>query len=213
MLVQKTKTIEYDSDIDPDELLPVYLETKAKLFHLQPPASEASSSTPKSRRTNTRANGKPSGGQKPDDPEVAKLKRKLKKIESDILFDQYLADQRWADQHIQLQKDAALARKNAPAKIEALLDGDLATDESDDDEVSRAAKAMSAALLEETESDDDAAIAELFQSLPTTEVDPATGKSSTVINNKDGSKVTIRDYGKWSGVSPRRVLDEACRAR
>ena len=36
--IKATSTLKYDSDsdIDPDELLPVYLKTKAQLFHLQP---------------------------------------------------------------------------------------------------------------------------------------------------------------------------------
>lgn len=211
VLVQKMKNIDYDSDIDPDELLPVYLETKAKLFHLQPTASV----TPNTRRTNAKSNGKttPNGGKKSDDPEVAKLKRKLNRIENDILFDQYIADQKWAEQHIQLQKDAASARKNVSLKEEYAPETTSTTSDSDEDEVSRAAKAMGAALLEEANSDDDGALADLFESLPMTEVDPTTGKSNTVINNKDGTKVTIRDFGKWPGVSPRRVLEEACRAR
>jgi ATP-dependent RNA helicase DHX29 len=69
------------------------------------------------------------------------------------------------------------------------------------------------ALLEENGSDDDAALADLFASLPVNEVDPLTGKSSTVINGSNGIKVTIQDFGKWTGVNPTRVLEEACRAR
>lgn len=210
-LAQKTKNVDFDSDIDPDELLPVYLETKAKLFHLQPVVSV----TPNARRTNPKANGKivANSGRKSDDPDVARLKRKLNRIENDILFDQYIAHQKWAEQHIQLQKDAASVRKNMTEKEAAPASGASSSNESDDDGVSRAAKAMGAALLEESDSDDDAVLADLFESLPMTEVDPTTGKSSTVINNKDGTKVTIRDFGKWAGVSPRRVLEEACRAR
>jgi ATP-dependent RNA helicase DHX29 len=68
-------------------------------------------------------------------------------------------------------------------------------------------------MLEEDSSDDDAALADLFASLPVNEVDPITGKSTTVVNSSNGVKVTIRDFGKWTGVSPTRVLEEACRAR
>lgn len=213
MPAQKSKVIDYDSDIDPEDLLPVYLETKAKLFHLQPPAP----ATPISRRFNTRANtpktAAKAGGPKPDDPTITKLKQKLKRIESDVLFDQYIADQKWAEQHIQLQKDAALARKHSATKEEASSNESSKDGDSSDDEVTRAAKAMGDALLEDAESDDGNALTDLFESLPTTEVDPTTGKSSTVLNNKDGTKVTIRDFGKWTAVGPRRVLEEACRAR
>ena len=61
--------------------------------------------------------------------------------------------------------------------------------------------------------EDDEALVGLFASLPMTEIDPDTGKTDTVINGIDGSKIVIRDFGKWSGVSPARALEESCRAR
>jgi ATP-dependent RNA helicase DHX29 len=82
-----------------------------------------------------------------------------------------------------------------------------------DDEVSGKAAKIGAAMLEENESDDEGAIADLFASLPVNEVDPVTGKTSTVVNGSNGVRVTIRDFGKWTGVNPTRVLEEACRAR
>jgi ATP-dependent RNA helicase DHX29 len=72
---------------------------------------------------------------------------------------------------------------------------------------------MGMELLEDNESDDDAALADLFASLPVNEVDPVTGKSCTVVNGKDGVKIVISDFGKWPGISPTRVLEEACKAR
>jgi ATP-dependent RNA helicase DHX29 len=195
--------IDYDSDIDADELLPVYLDTKAKLFRLQP------AKLPNQRGRPAENSSKMKGGK--SSPEVSKLQNKIKKIESDVLFDQYLADQEWQKLKIKLEKEAAAERQAAGAPPERIPHPAEVVDDSDD-EVNREAARMAAEVLGE-DSDDDGALADLFASLPVTEVDPVTGKSSTVINGADGVKVTIRDFGKSTGISPRRVLEEACRSR
>ena len=202
--VKKVVALDYESDIDPDDLLPTYIKCKEKLFHQEYKPKKSS-----------RTNGHDTTQKMPSrttesDLESAKLLRKIKRIEEDVLFDRYLADQKWDVRRIQLERDAA-ARRNA-AELE--LDNNTSDTQVDsDDEVSSEAAKIGAALLAENESDDDAALADLFASLPVNEVDPLTGKSSTVINGKNGVKVTIRDFGKWTGVNPTRVLEEACRAR
>jgi ATP-dependent RNA helicase DHX29 len=205
---QKPAAVEYDSDIDPDDLLPVYLECKTRLFHLQAPQSRKNAL-----RAIPRLN--PSKSTSPMTPESAKILRKIKKIEDDVLFDKYVADQQWEIKRIQLEKEAAAQRNAAEALHEH---GDTHSSDSltlidSDGEVSREAAKIGAAMLEENESDDDGALADLFASLPVNEIDPITGKTSTVVNGSNGIKVTIRDFGKWTGVNPTRVLEEACRAR
>ncbi len=209
--IKAITTLDYDSDIDPDELLPVYLETKAKLFHLQPSKPTILQKTAQRAREDIRASRK--WGNDPTDHEVAKLLRKLQKIESDILFDQYIADQQWEKQRIQLEKDTAAERRATPdGPPERIPHPAEVLDESDDD-VSREAARIGTEVLEKSDSDDDTTIADLFASLPVTEVDPVTGKSTVVINGSDGTKVTLRDFGKSTGMNPRRVLEEACKAR
>lgn len=202
--------LDYDSDIDPDDLLPVYLEIKSKLFHLKPSSSEAAFK----RRQNGRNQLSISQSKPPTpDPESTKLLQKIKKIEDDVLFDKYLADQQWELRRIQLERDAA-ALRNGPEPLHDSNDSQGSETLVDsDDEVSREAAKLGEALLEEAGSDDDALLADLFASLPVNEVDPLTGKSSTVVNSTNGVKVVIRDFGKWTGVNPTRVLEEACRAR
>lgn len=187
----------------------MYLATKAKLFHLSPQKSMPAQrirGKDNELKFKTEHQG-PSGNQ------INKLQRKLQKIEGDILFDQYIADQQWEKQRIQLEKDAAAERSAASGGPPERLRHPAEMSDESDDEVSREAIRIGAEVLENDESDDDAAIADLFASLPVTEVDPVSGKSITVINNNDGTKITIRDFGKTSGMSPRRVLEEACRAR
>jgi ATP-dependent RNA helicase DHX29 len=215
MPVKAVTTLKYesDSDIDPDELLPVYLKTRAQLFHLQPP-KQATTQLTGQRKRDRQAASKENAEKLSTDPEIAKLQRKLERIAGDILFDKYIADQQWEKQRIQLERNAAAQRhatsggvpERIPLPAEVL-------DDSENDEVSREAARITAEVLEDVGSDDDAAVAELFASLPVTEVDPITGKSNVVVNSDDGTKITIRDFGKTTGVSPRRVLEEACKAR
>jgi ATP-dependent RNA helicase DHX29 len=208
-----TLKYESDSDIDPDELLPTYLKTRSQLFHLQPPKQAATQLTGQ-RKRDRQATQKEDTGKLSTDPEVAKLQRKLDRIAGDVLFDKYIADQQWEKQRIQLEKDAAAQRNatsgRAPERIPHPAE---VLEDSDNDEVSKEASRIAAEVLEDDGSDDDAAVAELFASLPVIEVDPITGKSNVVVNSSDGTKVTIRDFGKTTGMSPRRVLEEACKAR
>jgi ATP-dependent RNA helicase DHX29 len=197
--------VDYDSDIDPDDLLPVYLEVKAKLFKLQQSPTNKVSIRPSGR---SKSHSLPINLSA--DPELAKLQRKIKKIEEDVLFDKYLAYQQWEIRRVQLERDAA-ARRNAPEESADSQDFETLVDS--DDEVSREAAKIGAALLEESESDDDAGLTDLFASLPVNEIDPLTGKMTTVVNGSDGVKITIRDFGKWTGINPSRVLEEACRSR
>ncbi|KAH8685702.1 ATP dependent RNA helicase-like protein [Tricladium varicosporioides] len=206
--VKRATLADYDSDIDPDDLLPTYVECRIKLFHLDQEKLKGPVARQNVRR-NTQS-GQFTGN--PTDPEVAKILRKMKKIEDDILFDSYLANQQWEVKRIELEKEAAARRKREASQetTDLRLSGNTSDSE---DEVSKEAAKIGAALLDETGSDDDAALADLFASLPVNEVDPVTGKSTTVVNSSDGIKVTIRDFGKWAGVNPTRVLEEACRAR
>jgi ATP-dependent RNA helicase DHX29 len=197
----------FNEDIEPDELLPAYLDAKEKLFALQRPSQDTA---------RLKAPKQSAKGAANDNPEEAMLIAKLDKIEKDVLFDKYIAEQQWRAKKIVLEKDYAQARKQKMEQEEqekqAAEPTETAADEQD--EVSKEADRIAAEILAENgESDDDDALADLFASLPTNEVDPTTGKTNTVINGKDGSKVIIRDFGKWTGVSPSRALEEACRAR
>ncbi|CAK7220363.1 hypothetical protein SEUCBS140593_004210 [Sporothrix eucalyptigena] len=221
----KQSIITYEGDIEPDELGPMYIDTKTRLFALQRPLQI---DAPKGRPNNK---APPAVVQSEADKlETAKLLGKLDRIENDILFDKKLAEMQWRSKKIILEREYSEATKKAAdeerakakAKEEAAAaaaaakedDSSDSSDSSDesDDEISAEAKRIAAEILAQGDSDDDG-ISDLFASLPVSEVDPTTGKSNTVVNNADGSKIFIRDFGKWTGVSPVRALDEACRAR
>lgn len=208
-----------DEDFEPDDLIPAYLETMDKLFWLQRPRQSTKKPNGPKNRPAIARKGQPSSSESAD-LEEAKLIAKVDRIEQDVLFDKPLAEHLWRNRRIELEKEfASNARKAEQDKerereLEKELEkarGDLdqSSESDEDDDIAKEAKRIAAEVLEEDSGDD---LADLFASLPVQETD-ATGKTSTVINGANGVKVTIRDFGKWAGVSPTRALEEACRSR
>lgn len=182
--------------------MPAYVDAKSKLLEL-----DRLGPVPKGKSNTLSAD---------DELAIAKLEAKLRKIRNDVLFDEYTAEQQWQAKRVPLEKELAevkrLAEQEAeeeqpiekiPSQVEAV---------EEDGEVNEEAERIAAEILADGNGSDDG-IEGLFDSLPQTEVDPTTGQSQTVINGSDGVKTVIRDFGKWTGVSPRRALDEACRSR
>ncbi|KAK4189694.1 putative ATP-dependent RNA helicase [Podospora australis] len=195
----KRSNVTYDEDIEPDQLLPFYLETKTKLFEIQRPRQDL----PKGKASKGAADSQTS-------PEEALLLAKLNKVENDVLFDKYVAEQQWRTMRVTLEKEYAANKAEEKKKQAAEEPAPAPKDESED--ISAEADRIAAEILAQQDDSDDG-LTDLFASLPVNEVDPLTGVSQTVMNGADGSKVTIRDFGKWTGVSPMRVLEEACRSR
>jgi ATP-dependent RNA helicase DHX29 len=199
-----------DSDIEPDDLVPQYLDTKAKLYE----AERESQHNKKLGKHRPSREGS-------EDEATAKLLAKLERIETDVLFDRFVAEQQWRTKRVALERELAAKRQQArqvasdmetqEAQEAPVLDAE-AVDESNG-AVNDEAERIAAEILAGGEDDDDETLADLFANLPTNEVDPATGKTTTVINGADGVKVVIRDFGKWTGMSPLRLLEESCRSR
>ncbi|KFA74491.1 hypothetical protein S40288_08510 [Stachybotrys chartarum IBT 40288] len=199
---KKKAVVTYDSDIEPDELVPQYIDAKSKLLELE---KNRPSNKGKASRASEDAEG---------ELEVAKLEAKLRKIESDVLFDKFDAEQQWRVKRIEIEQRLATGKKEALAKAEASSDQHEVPDpeKTEQDDVNAEADRIAAEILAEDPDDDDD-IAGLFASLPQNEVNPVTGEAQTVFNSADGSKIVVRDFGKWSGISPQRALEEACRSR
>lgn len=214
----RKQVITYDSDIEPDDLVPIYLDTKAKLFAIQRPQQDGPKKGHKSGLQPQQP--PPSATDPPTDSETAKLLAKLDRIEKDPLFDAGLARMQWDPKRIDLERDYAADKKFKAESEASKAKGDRQRDdgttqsgnaEDDDDEIVKEARRIAAEILAQDE-EGDQGLADMFADLPTNEVDDD-GKMTTVLNNTDGTKVTIKDFGKWSGISPTRVLEEACRSR
>jgi ATP-dependent RNA helicase DHX29 len=198
--------VTFDEDIEPDELLPAYLDAKEKLFALQRPRQD----TTKGKLLHA------SKTEASESTEEAMLLAKVDRIEKDVLFDKYVAEQQWKAKRIVLEKDYATAKKKKAEEDEAQKAPETGeTTANGQDDVNQEAERIAAEILAQAEDDDDddEALTDLFSSLPVSEVDPTTGKTNTVVNGADGIKVMIRDFGNWTGVSPMRALEEACRSR
>ncbi|EFX03995.1 ATP dependent RNA helicase [Grosmannia clavigera kw1407] len=203
--------IKYDGDIEPEELVPMYFAAKERLFALERPRQESAKGKA------TKVSPTPVETEA-ENVEISKLLGKLDRIQKDILFDKRLAELQWRSKKIILEREYAEAAKRAAEEVRnqaeeaaAVADTGRAESEADGD-VNAEAERVAAEILAQDDSDDDG-LTDLFASLPVNEVDPETGKTNMVVNNPDGSKLIIRDFGKWTGMSPVRVLEEACRSR
>lgn len=193
-----------DSDIEPDDLVPEYIAVKSRLLEL--------SRDSVLKNTKTRVEGS-SVETAENHYELAKLEAKLIKIEGDILFDQSIAEEQWKFKRIVLEKKLAASKKETKARSgESPQSKDAKVGHEDIDDVNAEAEHVAAQLLAKNQGDDETIVG-LFESLPQNEVDSVTGEIQTVIHSPGGEKLVVRDFGKWTGVNPRRILEEACRSR
>ncbi|MCJ1477870.1 hypothetical protein MMC13_006543 [Lambiella insularis] len=191
-----------DDDLEPHEILDRYLSLKARLHERRPDLTEPK--TPKSKGKGSKNKLIPS--QTPDravDPDSSRLMKRIRKIERDILFDLEDAQEKWSIMRVKLLKDAADRKKLG-------IDDEPSIPEA-------SAASLSAPNLNPTGtvSDEDSALdlGDFFASLPEEKTDAAAGRSGMTITAADGTSMSVRDFGQWSGLGPRRVFEEACRAR
>ena len=188
------------SDLDLEETLAVYIDTKAKLYQIDPTLAGGA--------PNHRNNRRPShqGTQDITLPRKAtKLQQKIKQIEADPLFDQKDADTKWANRKAQLAKDLAAKRKSQSGSTQK---------SSSQSEDSREPPKVDIDPKRGDEdggtSEEENGLGDLFASVPSDDL-PKQVASST--NEEETADLVIRDFGQSKGVEPRRILDETCRAR
>ncbi|MCJ1285704.1 hypothetical protein MMC26_005045 [Xylographa opegraphella] len=190
-----------DDELEPHEILSRYLDLKTRVYDRRPDLTE-----PTVRRGKGAKNkSTPSPVVEKADPETLKLLRRIRKIESDILFDLEEAREKWSDlRRTLIQRD--VERRKLGIYHETSPTSEIAVASATHD-------------LNSTETADDfdpeasLELGEFFASLPEQRTDNETGQNAMTVMSVDGVSVTVRDFGKWSGVGPRRVLEEACRAR
>lgn len=191
----------YDSDssIDPDTFVPEFVELQTQLYSLKPELFDR----PRKGKNSSREN---LGGS--EDPQILKIQRKISKIENDVLFDRREAEYLWKEKLDELRKEAVFFRRNAqqnatPPPIEP-----------EKQEKLEEAKAESSSESENNllpadginEDENVGLFGDMFQA-----EGPILGPAlnAELMN----TSITLRDFGKSTGLSPRRVLEEACRAR
>ncbi|PWY93317.1 ATP dependent RNA helicase [Aspergillus sclerotioniger CBS 115572] len=184
----------YDSDssLDPDTLVPKYLDLQTRLYGLRPELFDQ----PKKGKKGGR---KPTGTDVPD-PQIARLQRKIASIENDVLFDRHEAEYKWSEKLDDLRKEAAFVRRSQPEDKPISDDADI---EQLDEK--KAEPDGSVPLLDNEENTD--LLGDMFQDEePVLEI-------GVITEELNKASIKIRDFGKWTGLSPRRVLEETCKAR
>ncbi|KAI0006861.1 P-loop containing nucleoside triphosphate hydrolase protein [Xylariaceae sp. FL0662B] len=205
----KKLAVKCDEDIEPDNLIPAYLETKAKLFRLQRPRQGSKRGRSAKQPSERGAKETVAAESSSDDMEEARLLAKIERIEQDVLFDKFDAEQKWRADRVTLEKEFAAKKKQAEEEAREKDE----EPQSDGDDIAEEAERIAAEVLQQGDDDDDQSLSDLFASLPVQEIDAVTGKTNTVMNGSDGVKVIIRDFGKLTGFSPMRALEETCRSR
>jgi ATP-dependent RNA helicase DHX29 len=201
-----------DSDLEPDELLSVYLATKARLFDLDP-EGEGGMAKRKQGKNQKGVTSKltPGRGQK-------KLQARVQRIESDVLFDKREGEARWNEKKIDLTREFSerrkwqLQRNEEPKNQESGGSGPANTNGSTLDSVSDEAERLGQELLREAEAmEDDNMLGGMFVALPGSEEVSTSADSKTGVVHSQN--VVVRDFGRLTGMNPKRVLEEACKAR
>ncbi|KAL8902086.1 MAG: hypothetical protein Q9207_004882 [Kuettlingeria erythrocarpa] len=96
-----------ESDLDPDTMTERYIDLQTQLYELAPDADIAAGFQGLS---NAKSAPKRFPAQT-SQPRLGKILRRLERLEADILFDRYDADQKWSEKRNQLAKAAAQRRK------------------------------------------------------------------------------------------------------
>ena len=190
-----------ESDIDPDSMISKYLDIKAQLFRIQPDIVD-----PRLGKRGKDRKTKSLNQEAPLSSKVSRLQQKLSRIERDVLFDQDEADRQWVATQASLARDIAERRRlnlgnhqtdTSPSRPQRPTTAHAPATRNQQDQTNQS---------EDSENDD--ILGDMFTNLPEAGID-----GTSMVQTNGEANVTIRNFGKWSGMSPRRVLEEACKAR
>ena len=182
-------------DLEPYEMLDYYLRMKSLLYEINPSLTDVGSK--KGKQSKARKEPMEFGL----DKNAKVILRRLRAIESDILFDIDDAREKWAETRLGLIRETAERHKSSGHETQR--------DGQDQKPVSNIETLRGEKNEEESAID----LGDFFSSLPEQTIQEAGGFDQLTVTSTNGSKVTVRDFGKWSGMSPRRVLEDACKAR
>ena len=197
---------DFDSDLEPHQQISRYLSLQSQIYDMDPALVDPTQKRPRHAAASIRnINGSDKAIM---DRKVARLTAKLDKTNSDILFDREQAEMKWAQHWTQLAKERS-ERERLGIRISSDK-GYLAKGQQNSEALASPSNVPESISNELDTSD---MLGEFFSNLPNSATDSITGTSNMKSANADGLTVTIRSFGKWNGISPRRVFAEACRAR
>ncbi|EGD94734.1 ATP dependent RNA helicase [Trichophyton tonsurans CBS 112818] len=172
---------------DPEMLIPEFLALRSRLYELDPSIFN---------KTKSKKGVKQASKQTQDagqDPAIAIIKRKIARIEQDILFDSHEAEERWAGTLEELRRTTGEILRNT-LNLPTSMPGTPRT-ESHETEV------------KDTRPEEDEGIfGEMFDS-------ELNDTGSQALFGSQNTSTKLRDFGKPVGINPRKVLDDVCRSR
>jgi ATP-dependent RNA helicase DHX29 len=172
-----------DDDNDPEKLVSRYIDMKLQLLKLEPEFQYDENPTSGSNHEK---------GLKPS--QISRLRRKIETIEHDILFDHSKANVQLNEMLIQFRAGVPRPRAERQATKPLAQDNLKATSSQD--------------IADEAGDADHGIFGDMFT---LAESFPAMNDQN-VQNGEDGSMLLV-DFGKWAGISPRRVLEDTCKTR
>ena len=137
-------------------------------------------------------------------PDASRILRRIATIEADILFDRFDAATKWVElrnnearevaERKRYRLDASIEAQDVPKYIppEELQPGPAVSKDNADDVI------------------DD--LSDFFLHIPNNTVN-SNEKAQVDDRSLDEADIVVRDFGKQSGIRPRRILEETCKAR
>ncbi|MCJ1466553.1 hypothetical protein MMC07_005173 [Pseudocyphellaria aurata] len=180
-----------DSGQEPDRLVAKYLSVQSEIYQIEPGIFKPGNRALENRKAIE------------GNPDIARLLAKINRIESDILFDRDEARSKWMEMEKNLAKEAAERKRFQLDRDPKVKTKTVAVPPSKSTE----------ALQAEEDEDLVDMVGELFSSLPETYTNAKTGKTQLTNTTTEGETMIIRDFGMWTGANPRRILEDACKAR
>ena len=185
---------EREDDMDPKDLMEKYLSLQSQLFKFD--------SNVFGKKEPAKSNDVASWTTGQADSQVTMLLQRINRIESDILFDKAEAHFRWMDLRHQLTKEALERRK-----LNLEIDKPRLSPSHSSQPLPRSASTIEFSGEDEPLN----SLEDLFRNSGSTQLNAE--PSDNIRPGSTNETIKQRDFGKWAGVNPRQILEEACRAR
>ncbi|KAL2429000.1 putative helicase C15C4.05 [Exophiala dermatitidis] len=178
-----------DEDNDPARLIGKYIRLQRLIW-------EAQKEAPRQNQKTSLRNQK----------RVSKLSQKVQELRRDPLFDEYEAEAAWSQIHVELQADHQYQLRERAMKRRAQKPEETQKPNDTDSEQAAPPREQEDVSVEEPETsvEADGLLGGMFEA--------ADEGVSTDQNGSDKQDpVKLVDFGKWTGVSPRKLLDDICK--
>jgi ATP-dependent RNA helicase DHX29 len=185
--------------------VPTYLKIKGKLYEIDPQLVESHTRKPPKGAKSKKLAPVPK-----QTPAVRKLLSQLQQLTSDALFDEDEAEAQWPAKRNQIaqcqaerrQQKEARSSDPEPKQEDRNVDSPILT------EAKPTPVAAPQGIDGEDEDEDTDFLGDMFSAIP--DQTPTPGDTPNAASTEN---VVLRDFGKMSGVTPRKVLEEAVRSR